>query len=268
MIRLRLGVAGLGMAVVAAAVVAVIVAAAQVSADTIVSTPFTWQGETWCPTYRAANGCNDVQQSGSNSSVPSYPAQVTRTGVPDSILLKMNAAATETGAFNTQTYETFSAPATISEQISLPCNVGGQIENWPAFRLVTTGSWPAGGEIDVMEGLHGYAAWHYHYLNSSGASSQAGGAVSGFSGCGRTLIRSTGPRPRSPSTTTARKSVRSPRPRSAYRLLPARCTSSTTTRLPPLRWSNDGQREHAGVQIHALAGLPQVVPGPDSAVGR
>ena len=106
-----------------------------------------------------------------------------RTGhqdrVPDSILLKMNAAATETGAFNTQTYETFSAPATISEQINLPCNVCGQIENWPAFWLVTTGSWPAGGEIDVMEGLHGYAAWHYHYLNSSGASSQVGGAVSG-----------------------------------------------------------------------------------------
>ena len=35
-----------------------------------------------------------------------------------------------------------------------------------------------------MEGLHGYAAWHYHYLNSSGVSSQVGGAVSGFSGCG------------------------------------------------------------------------------------
>src|SRR5450755_2019099 len=103
---------------------------------------------------------------------------------PDSILLKMNAGATETGAFNTQTYETFSAPATISEQIDLPCNIGGQIENWPAFWLVTTGSWPAGGEIDVMEGLHGYAAWHYHYLSSSGVSSQVGGAVSGFSGCG------------------------------------------------------------------------------------
>lgn len=184
MTRLRFGVAGLGMAAVAAAVAAAIVAAAQVSADTIVSTPFTWQGETWCPTYRAANGCNNVQQSGSNSSVPFYPAQVTRTGGPDSILLKMNAAATETGAFNTQTYETFSAPATISEQINLPCNVGGQIENWPAFWLVTTGSWPAGGEVDVMEGLHGYAAWHYHYLNSSGVSSQVGGAVSGFSGCG------------------------------------------------------------------------------------
>ena len=123
--RLRHGVAGLGMAVVAA-LAAVTVAAAQVRADTIVSAPFTWQGETWCPTYRAANGCNDVQQSGSNSSVPFYPAQVTSTGVPDSILLKMNAGATETGAFNTQTHETFSAPATISEQINLPCNAAAR----------------------------------------------------------------------------------------------------------------------------------------------
>jgi Glycosyl hydrolases family 16 len=186
--RPRPAVVGLGIAAVAAAA-AIIVRSALVRVDTIVSAPFTWQGGTWCPTYRAANGCNEVQQSGSNSSVPFYPAQVTRRVNPDSILLKMNAEATETGAFNTQTHETFSAPATISEQLSLPCDIGGQIENWPAFWLVTTGSWPAGGEIDVMEGLHGYAAWHYHYLNSSGVRSQAGGAVSGFSGCGTHTYR-------------------------------------------------------------------------------
>jgi beta-glucanase (GH16 family) len=167
-----------------AVLMAVTVIAVQVRADTITGAPFSWQGETWCPTYRGGNGCNNVQQSGSNSSVPFYPSQVTTTGNPGSILLKMNSGATETGAFNTQTYETFSVPATISEQINLPCNTGGQIENWPAFWLVTTGSWPTGGEIDVMEGLHGYAAWHYHYLNSSGVRSSAGGAVSGFSGCG------------------------------------------------------------------------------------
>ncbi len=45
------------------------------------------------------------------------------------------------------------------------------------FWLVTTGSWPTGGEIDVAEGRHGYAAWHYHYLSSSGVSSQVGGGI-------------------------------------------------------------------------------------------
>ena len=118
MTRLRHGVAGLGMAAVAAAA-AVIVATTQVRADTIVSTPFTWQGETWCPTYRAANGCNDVQQSGSNSSVPFYPAQVTSTKVPDSILLKMNAAATETGAFNRVTWPWFSGRSVTARGLEL-----------------------------------------------------------------------------------------------------------------------------------------------------
>ena len=246
------------MGVVAAAVAAVIVAAAQVSADTIVSTPFTWQGETWCPTYRAANGCNDVQQSGSNSSVPFYPAQVTSTGVPASILLKMNAGATETGAFNTQTYETFSAPATISEQINVPCNVGGQIENWPAFWLVTTGAWPAGGEIDVMEGLHGYAAWHYHYLNSSGVSSQVGGAVSGFSGCGKHTyqVNWTTFRDHLPLRRHAGRSGHLGRDRRTSCFRPD-VRHQRLRGFPHLRWSDDGQREHAGAQLHAVTGLPQ-----------
>ena len=80
--------------------------------------------------------------------------------------------------------ECASAPAIVSEQITLPCDGSGNIDNWPAFWLDTTGTWPAGGEIDVVEGLHGKAAWHYHYLSAAGVSSQIGGAVTGFSGCG------------------------------------------------------------------------------------
>ena len=62
--------------------------------------------------------------------------------------------------------------------ITLPCTAAGQIENWPAFWLDgTTGTWPAHGEIDVMEGLHGHAAWHYHYLNAAGEDAQVGATV-------------------------------------------------------------------------------------------
>lgn len=183
MIRTRLAAVGLGVAIAAAAT-AMAATAMPVRADTAVNAPFTWQRNSWCPTYRGGNGCYDVQQSGTNSSVPFSPSQVTSTGFSNHILLKMNSSATATGAFNTQPYETWSAPAMLSEQINLPCNYSGQIENWPAFWLVTTGAWPAGGEIDVMEGLHGNAAWHYHYLNSAGMKSSVGAAVSGFSGCG------------------------------------------------------------------------------------
>jgi Glycosyl hydrolases family 16 len=180
--RTRLRVGGFIVGVVAVGM-AVTATAAPVRADTEVSGPFAWQGNTWCPTYMGGSGCDNVQRS-AQYSVPFYPSQVTNTGRSNQILLKMNSAATETGAFDTQTYETWNAPATVSEQINLPCNSAGQIENWPAFWLNTTGSWPAGGEIDVMEGLNGSAAWHYHYLNSSGVDSSVGGAVSGFRGCG------------------------------------------------------------------------------------
>ncbi len=38
----------------------------------------------------------------------------------------------------------------------------GQIDNWPAFWADGTGTWPMTGELDVMEGLGGSAAYHFH----------------------------------------------------------------------------------------------------------
>jgi glycosyl hydrolase family 16 len=176
--------------VIAAVVVAITaaatgtaVASAQVSAGSASTAPFTWQGAKWCPTLYGGDGCDNIQR-GDNSTAAFSPSQVLIMGNSSGILLEMNSAASQTGAFNTQGYETWSAPSTLSEQINLPCNSASQIKNWPAFWLVTTGSWPAGGEIDIMEGLSGSAAWHYHYVNSSGTPSAVGGPVSGFKGCG------------------------------------------------------------------------------------
>jgi beta-glucanase (GH16 family) len=50
-------------------------------------------------------------------------------------------------------------------------------KNWPAFWADGTGNWPTTGEIDVMEGLGGSPAWHYHWGSSSNPS-QTGGAPS------------------------------------------------------------------------------------------
>jgi beta-glucanase (GH16 family) len=38
----------------------------------------------------------------------------------------------------------------------------GKISNWPAFWTDGTGSWPTTGEMDIMEGLSGYAQYHFH----------------------------------------------------------------------------------------------------------
>jgi hypothetical protein len=46
--------------------------------------------------------------------------------------------------------------------IDLPGDASGTIANWPAFWLVAP-DWPTGGEIDVMEGLGGWACSTFHY---------------------------------------------------------------------------------------------------------
>jgi hypothetical protein len=51
--------------------------------------------------------------------------------------------------------------------VNVPASSNGQIANWPAFWLVGQPPWPQDGEIDVMEGLGGTAAWHQHYGSDS-----------------------------------------------------------------------------------------------------
>jgi beta-glucanase (GH16 family) len=183
MARVWLGVGGVIVGI-SAAVAATIALRSPVEAGIPVSAPFTWQAISWCPTYREISGCDRTQQNGTGSSATFYPSQVTWEQGSNFISLKMNASASRTGAFNTQESEVWNAPASLSEQINLPCNSFGKIENWPAFWLDTAGSWPAGGEIDVMEGLNGAVAWHYHYLNRFGANSAIGSTLPAFSGCG------------------------------------------------------------------------------------
>lgn len=54
-------------------------------------------------------------------------------------------------------------------QITLPTN-GTVIAHWPAWWLDGQ-HWPTNGEIDIMEGLSGHAAWHYHYDSGGGLDS-------------------------------------------------------------------------------------------------
>ncbi len=49
------------------------------------------------------------------------------------------------------------------------------IWNWPALWLDGMGTWPFTGEIDVLEGLSGFAAFHYHWEDANTGSQQYGG---------------------------------------------------------------------------------------------
>jgi beta-glucanase (GH16 family) len=55
----------------------------------------------------------------------------------------------------------------------------GKIDNWPAFWADGTGTWPMTGELDVMEGLGGYAAYHFHSL-SGGPGADVSGNYTGW----------------------------------------------------------------------------------------
>src|SRR3984957_9436503 len=54
-------------------------------------------------------------------------------------------------------------------QLTLPTN-GAVIAHWPAWWLDGQ-NWPMDGEIDIVEGLSGHAAWHYHYDSGGGEDS-------------------------------------------------------------------------------------------------
>jgi beta-glucanase (GH16 family) len=64
--------------------------------------------------------------------------------------------------FNTFTY----TYGVLEARIYLPGS-SGTIDNWPAFWADGTGTWPTTGENDVMEGLGGSAAYHFHSPSGS-----------------------------------------------------------------------------------------------------
>jgi beta-glucanase (GH16 family) len=51
----------------------------------------------------------------------------------------------------------------IQARIYVP-GVSGAVANWPAFWADGSGRWPSTGELDVMEGLGGVVAYHFHSL--------------------------------------------------------------------------------------------------------
>jgi beta-glucanase (GH16 family) len=159
--------------------------------------PLRWSGRQWCPNFaeQQLNQCNAVQHNKQHANVWN-PTRVSIDRSGDIVLQALGRKYAldgvtypyQSGAINTDPLKRFSPGTAITARIDLPCNASGKIYNWPGF--IVTGAnvagnppWPASGEIDVLEGLGGRAAWHYHYKNASGGEGSYGAAAPG-SFCG------------------------------------------------------------------------------------
>lgn len=100
--------------------------------------------------------------------------------------MKLSAVSRSCRASNGTTYKAASGMVTTSGKFTFThgymearvwLDGSSSTKNWPAFWADGTGSWPTTGEIDVMEGLGGRPAWHFHW-GSSGSPQQVGGAPS------------------------------------------------------------------------------------------
>ena len=133
----------------------------------------------WEPNWLAGNNTTITKPVNGAEKSCYDPAQVAVTEGS----LKLTAVARSCRASNGTTYPYASGMVTSSGKYTfsygyLEARVwldgSATVKNWPAFWADGTGTWPTTGEIDVMEGLGGKPAWHYHW-GSSGSPQQMGG---------------------------------------------------------------------------------------------
>jgi Glycosyl hydrolase family 26/Glycosyl hydrolases family 16 len=129
----------------------------------------------WAPSWFG----NQSQQNGtvmsaSNVSVGANGLALQLTSNGTGGIVSSNPDDNQPGHTGFQVAPTPGDPVYVEFQATLPASSNGQIANWPALWLDGQ-TWPEDGEIDVMEGLGGYAAFHLHY-GSGGGTAQGGAA--------------------------------------------------------------------------------------------
>jgi Glycosyl hydrolases family 16 len=135
----------------------------------------------WTP-YWFSNGnkSNETVMKSSNVSVGSAGLNLNLTSAGTGGVVSTNPDDGAPGHVGFQITPAHGGPVYIEWQATLPAASNGEIANWPALWLDGQ-NWPITGEIDVMEGLSGYAAWHFIWGTTTGiempASTLPGGYV-------------------------------------------------------------------------------------------
>jgi beta-glucanase (GH16 family) len=123
----------------------------------------------WAPSWYG----NKVQQnqttmSASNVSVNANGLQLTAAGNSTGGIVSSNPQDDQPGHVGFQIAPSPGKPVYVEFKVDIPAAGNGEIANWPAVWLVGDAPWPENGEIDVMEGLGGYAAYHLHFGDGNG----------------------------------------------------------------------------------------------------
>ena len=138
----------------------------------------------WSPTWFGnVSQQNGTTMSASNVSVGSSGLALKTGSNGTGGIVSSNPHDSQPGHTGFQIVPTAGKPVYVEYKATLPAAPNGSIANWPAVWLVGQSPWPENGEIDVMEGLGGAAAYHIHFGNGNG---------SGVDGPGKTVNTSPG----------------------------------------------------------------------------
>jgi hypothetical protein len=134
----------------------------------------------WAPDW-FGNGSvsNDTNMVSSDVSVGANGLALQLNSPQSGGLVSTNPNDGQPGHTGFQIAPTPTKPVFVEFRATLPGTSSGTVANWPALWLDGQ-TWPQDGEIDVMEGLGGTAAYHIHY--GSGSGSAQGGSPNHLAG--------------------------------------------------------------------------------------
>jgi hypothetical protein len=126
----------------------------------------------WSPTWFAnGSSSNGTTMESSNVAVGANGLALTLANGTGG-LVSTNPADAQPGHTGFQIAPSAGKPVYVEFKSTVPASSSGNIANWPALWLDGQ-TWPQDGEIDVMEGLGGTAAYHIHYGSGSGTAQGA-----------------------------------------------------------------------------------------------